>query len=294
MSCRLATTETEAPGARVSSTIRRFSSAVQRRRPGRSIPHQPWCPPRKLVDTITPRPLSRTGAGDRTLTIDVAALHLLERHFAPGLHEEILEAVGLGSAPQLATRWPAAGFRAAVLEAYFAECCVCGFSLRLVDGLIGVDAAQTSRLAPTHVPALSALPGVLERSKVAFGSRHPGISVKRAGILIDRTVEDADCLMARILVSAARIHDWIAAQTGDPLDMLRRMKFETVGFHPIEGHPLNLVEQINQTWPFAVALAAARQLLLLHPDAGGFHLAPGANAAFASGYHEPGRGPGRC
>jgi hypothetical protein len=32
----------------------------------------------------------------------------------------------------------------------------------------------TSRLAPTHVPALSALPGVLERSKVAFGSRHPG------------------------------------------------------------------------------------------------------------------------
>ena len=34
----------------------------------------------------------------------------------------------------------------------------------------------TSRLAPTHVPALSALPGVLERSKVAFGSRHPGNS----------------------------------------------------------------------------------------------------------------------
>jgi hypothetical protein len=32
----------------------------------------------------------------------------------------------------------------------------------------------TSRLAPTHVPALSALPGVLERGKVAFGSRHPG------------------------------------------------------------------------------------------------------------------------
>jgi len=29
-------------------------------------------------------------------------------------------------------------------------------------------------LAPTHVPALSALPGVLERGKVAFGSRHPG------------------------------------------------------------------------------------------------------------------------
>ena len=34
----------------------------------------------------------------------------------------------------------------------------------------------TSRLAPTHVPTLSALPGVVERSKVAFGSRHPGNS----------------------------------------------------------------------------------------------------------------------
>ena len=29
-----------------------------------------------------------------------------------------------------------------MLEAYLAECCVCGFSLRLVDGLIGVDAAH--------------------------------------------------------------------------------------------------------------------------------------------------------
>jgi putative restriction endonuclease len=33
-------------------------------------------------------------------------------------------------------------FRAAVLEAYLAECCICGFSLRLMDGLIGVDAAH--------------------------------------------------------------------------------------------------------------------------------------------------------
>ena len=35
--------------------------------------------------------------------------------------------------------WP---FAPTVLEAYLAECCVCGFSLRPVDGLIGVDAAH--------------------------------------------------------------------------------------------------------------------------------------------------------
>ena len=94
-----------------------------------------------------------------------------------------------------------------------------------------------------------------------------------------RSVEDADRLMAQIRASTARVHDWIAAQTGDPLDMLRRMKFDPVGFHPVEDRPLNLVEQINQTWTYAVAVAAARQLLLLHPEAGGFHLAPGAHMA---------------
>jgi hypothetical protein len=42
---------------------------------------------------------------------------------------------------------------------------------------------------------------------------------------------------------------------------------------------LNLVEQINQTWTYLVALAAAKQLLTLHPEAGGYRLAPGAHAA---------------
>ena len=45
------------------------------------------------------------------------------------------------------------------------------------------------------------------------------------------------------------------------------MKFETAGFHPIQGHALNVVEQINQTWTYLVALAAARHLLEMHPEA---------------------------
>jgi hypothetical protein len=43
---------------------------------------------------------------------------LLERHFAPGLHEEILEAVGLELGTPVATRRRAGCFRAAVLEAH--------------------------------------------------------------------------------------------------------------------------------------------------------------------------------
>jgi hypothetical protein len=94
-----------------------------------------------------------------------------------------------------------------------------------------------------------------------------------------RTTKDADRLIETIRVSARRAHDWIAAQNGDPLDMLKRMKFEPVGFHPVDDRALNVVEQINQTWTYFVAASAAKQLLELHPDVGGFHLAPGAHAS---------------
>jgi hypothetical protein len=105
--------------------------------------------------------------------------------------------------------------------------------------------------------------------------------IEAPGPLIVRCIADADLLMDKVRTAAASVRNWIAGQTGDPLDMLRRMKFEPVGFHPIGGHALNIVEQINQTWTFCVALAATRQLLLLHPDLEGFHLAPGAHACQA-------------
>jgi hypothetical protein len=92
---------------------------------------------------------------------------------------------------------------------------------------------------------------------------------------------DVDHYMDQLRNSARRVQAWVAAQSGDPLDLLRRMKFDPVGYHPIEDRQLNFLEQINQTWTFAVALAAARQLLSLHPDVGGFRLAPGAHASIA-------------
>jgi hypothetical protein len=94
-----------------------------------------------------------------------------------------------------------------------------------------------------------------------------------------QTIADVDRYMDQVRGSARRAQEWIAAQSDDPLDLLRRMKFDTIGFHPIEDRELNFVEQINQTWTFTVALAATRQLLFLHPDVGGFRLAPGAHAS---------------
>ena len=94
-----------------------------------------------------------------------------------------------------------------------------------------------------------------------------------------RSLADIERHLLLVREAAAHAQAWVAKQTGDPLDLLRRMKFEPVGRHPIDGRPLNLVEQLNQTWTFAVALAAARQLLTLHPEAGGYRLAPGAHAS---------------
>ena len=76
--------------------------------------------------------------------------------------------------------------------------------------------------------------------------------------------------MEHLRKSAADVRSWMAAYRGDPFDLLRKMKFEQIGRHPVEDRSLNLIEQVNQTWTYAVALAAASKLLELHPDADGF------------------------
>ena len=47
---------------------------------------------------------------------------------------------------------------------------------------------------------------------------------------------------------------------------------------PTTGEPLNVVEQLNQTFTILVTLSAVEQLIELHPDAGGFRLALGTSS----------------
>lgn len=68
---------------------------------------------------------------------------------------------------------------------------------------------------------------------------------------------------------------------GDGLELLRALKFDELGFHPVEDRAINAIEQINQAWTYLVALAAAQLLLRWHPEAGALRLAPGAHAAQA-------------
>ncbi len=56
------------------------------------------------------------------------------------------------------------------------------------------------------------------------------------------------------------------------------MRFELRGHDPLTGEPLNVVEQLNQTFTIMVTLRAIERLIELHPDAGGFHLALGTSS----------------
>jgi len=83
---------------------------------------------------------------------------------------------------------------------------------------------------------------------------------------------------AKIAESAANTAKWLVAQTTDPMSLLRAMRFDTVGHDPLTGEPLNIVEQLNQTFTILVTLRAIERLFELHPDAGGYRLALGTSS----------------
>jgi hypothetical protein len=85
--------------------------------------------------------------------------------------------------------------------------------------------------------------------------------------------EDIQALRRSTLAAADVAHRWACNLSDEPLAFLRAAKFDKVGCDPLSGKPLNLVEQINQTFTILVALRAVEQLLDMHPTVGGFRLA---------------------
>jgi hypothetical protein len=92
------------------------------------------------------------------------------------------------------------------------------------------------------------------------------------------TIADAEGIRAQILAGAAHTVDWLRSFTGDPMELLKALRFKSVGHDPLTGEPLNVVEQLNQTFTILVTLSAVEQLIELHPDAGGFRLALGTSS----------------
>jgi hypothetical protein len=92
---------------------------------------------------------------------------------------------------------------------------------------------------------------------------------------IIHAITEAEDMYKQLLVSATNTAAWLRNFDGDPMTLLKSLRFELVGHDPLTGEPLNMVEQLNQTFTILVTLRAVERLIELHPDAGGFRLALG-------------------
>mgnify|MGYP000873798504 CR=1 FL=1 len=81
-----------------------------------------------------------------------------------------------------------------------------------------------------------------------------------------RSLTEVEAFEAVVRDAAGRTAARLRNLPEDGLALLRHLKFELAGHHPLEPRPLNLIEQVNQTWTCLVSLKAARMLLERHPE----------------------------
>ena len=79
---------------------------------------------------------------------------------------------------------------------------------------------------------------------------------------------------ANVIKQAGRARAELNNLMPDHMEALRAMKFERIGFNPLDGTPLNLIEQLNQTFHNLASFAAASYLLEHFPQCEGLRLAP--------------------
>jgi hypothetical protein len=116
----------------------------------------------------------------------------------------------------------------------------------------------------------------------------PAPDVRRIEI---RSVKEVEDLFTKVLGEAERTAAWLGVLAGSPLELFTALRFEPVGKHPkfpfvstpagrdpLTGEPLNLIEQINQTFMVLLSLRAVDSLIEIHPEANGFHLALATNS----------------
>jgi hypothetical protein len=104
------------------------------------------------------------------------------------------------------------------------------------------------------------------------------------------TAEEANALVAELSRSAGhaieQLQVLILEQEG--LQVLESIKFQRIGCDPLDiGRPLNLVEQVNQTFTYLASAKAVKKLIMLHPTLVPFTVnlgtAPGSDIASANG-----------
>lgn len=100
-------------------------------------------------------------------------------------------------------------------------------------------------------------------------------------IKVIATPEEADALESSVTASAARVLQNIqdAANGSDAIKVLWQMKVAAFGCNPLDAEsPLNLIEQLNQTFTYIASARAVKELLAEHPADAPFKLNLGTTA----------------
>lgn len=85
--------------------------------------------------------------------------------------------------------------------------------------------------------------------------------------MVIETKKQVEDLKEKIYKSAEDTFEQVKSmmQTNSAIELLFQMKFEKIGFDPIEGNEINIIEQINQLFSDLVAVEAVKDLLLRYP-----------------------------
>jgi hypothetical protein len=104
------------------------------------------------------------------------------------------------------------------------------------------------------------------------------------------TPEEANALVAELSKSASHAVEQLKAliHEQEGLQVLVNIKFQRIGCDPLDaGRPLNLMEQVNQTFTYLASAKAVKQLIEWHPTLVPFIVnlgtAPGSDIASANG-----------
>jgi len=94
-----------------------------------------------------------------------------------------------------------------------------------------------------------------------------------------RTLEELRTSREHVVRAAEAAAEKIKSLDVGGLSFMEVLRFARIGVHPKDGEtPLNLVEQLNQTFTYLVSFAAVDQLFKLKLADGGYHLNLGTSS----------------
>jgi hypothetical protein len=99
------------------------------------------------------------------------------------------------------------------------------------------------------------------------------LKIMKIKVITNRS--EADALEESVTASAAKALENLqkAATASDAIGVLWQMKFGKAGYNPLDAaEPLNLIEQLNQTFTYIASARAVKVLLMEHPSDAPFKL----------------------